>query len=147
MIFEKKTFVFDELLHLFYFHHHLPFPLTHPIQMMQVAEPKINSISNTNLQELSSTKKKKRFRSHTTRFPTTNVSRKNGIHDQPAHSRQIHINSIHSPHKTRNTILDEKSKSLFFVFLQISLQERMKKIQKIPSRKIFSEFFRIFLTE
>ena len=43
----------------------------------------------------------------TTKFPMTNVNKKNGMHGHPAHSKQIHIDSIHSPHKTRKTILKE----------------------------------------
>ncbi len=45
------------------------------------------------------------YKLRTTRFAMTNVNRKNGIHGHPAHSRHTHIDSIHSPHKTRKTIL------------------------------------------
>ncbi len=48
------------------------------------------------------------YKLRTTRFAMTNVNRKNGIHGHPAHSRHTHIDSIHSPHKTRKTILKKK---------------------------------------
>ena len=48
----------------------------------------------------------------TTKFPITNVSRKKGMHILPLHHIQSHIDSIHSPHSTRKTIMNECKKSI-----------------------------------
>lgn len=50
----------------------------------------------------------------TTRLPMTTVARKNGIHETSPTSIQSHIDSIHSPHSTRNTIMNECMKSVKF---------------------------------
>lgn len=50
----------------------------------------------------------------TTRLPMTTVARKNGMHDTSPTSIQSHIDSIHSPHSTRNTIMKECMKSVKF---------------------------------
>lgn len=44
----------------------------------------------------------------------TTVARKNGIHDTSPTNIQSHIDSIHSPHSTRNTIMNECIKSVKF---------------------------------
>ena len=44
----------------------------------------------------------------------TTVAKKNGIQDQSPTSMQSHIDSIHSPHNTRNTIMKECMKSVKF---------------------------------
>lgn len=44
----------------------------------------------------------------------TTVARKNGIHDTSPTNIQSHIDSIHSPHSTRNTIINECIKSVKF---------------------------------
>ena len=43
----------------------------------------------------------------TTRLPMIIVSRKNGMQMTPEQSMQSHMDSIHSPHRTRNTIMNE----------------------------------------
>jgi len=50
----------------------------------------------------------------TTKFPITTVAKKNGIQDQSPTSIQSHMDSIHSPHNTRNTIINECIKSVKF---------------------------------
>ena len=50
----------------------------------------------------------------TTRFPMTTVARKKGTHEKSPTSIQSHILSIHSPHNTRNTIINEWKKSVKF---------------------------------
>lgn len=50
----------------------------------------------------------------TTRFPITTVAKKNGMQEASPTSMQSHIDSIHSPHKTRNTIINECMKSVKF---------------------------------
>ena len=50
----------------------------------------------------------------TTRLPMTTVARKNGTHDQDPTHIQSHILSIHSPHNTLNTIINECIKSVKF---------------------------------
>jgi len=85
---------------------------------------------------------------HTTRLPMTYVNRKNGIHGHLAHSRHTHIDSIHSPHKTRKTILPKRKLNLSLSNTnQLNLHKCMKKIKKIPSWHIFTKFFGIFLTK
>lgn len=54
------------------------------------------------------------FKIRTTKFPMTTVARKNGIHDTSPTSMQSHMDSIHSPHSTRNTIMNECMKSVKF---------------------------------
>lgn len=51
---------------------------------------------------------------HTTRLPMTTVAKKNGMHVGSPTSKQSHIDSIHSPHNTRNTIMNECRKSVKF---------------------------------
>ena len=50
----------------------------------------------------------------TTKFPITTVARKNGTQTSEATHIQSHIDSIHSPHKTRNTIIKLCMKSTKF---------------------------------
>lgn len=50
----------------------------------------------------------------TTKLPMTTVAKKNGMHDTSPTSIQSHIDSIHSPHNTRNTIMNECIKSVKF---------------------------------
>jgi hypothetical protein len=50
----------------------------------------------------------------TTKFPITTVARKNGMQDTSPTYMQSHILSIHSPHNTRNTIINECMKSVKF---------------------------------
>lgn len=50
----------------------------------------------------------------TTRLPITTVARKNGIHDTSPTNIQSHIDSIHSPHNTLKTIMNECMKSVKF---------------------------------
>lgn len=50
----------------------------------------------------------------TTKFPITTVARKNGMQDTSPTSIQSHMDSIHSPHSTRNTIMNECMKSVKF---------------------------------
>lgn len=50
----------------------------------------------------------------TTRLPMTTVARKNGIQDQSPTNIQSHMDSIHSPQSTRNTIINECMKSVKF---------------------------------
>lgn len=50
----------------------------------------------------------------TTKFPITTVAKKKGMHDTSPTSIQSHIDSIHSPHNTRNTIINECIKSVKF---------------------------------
>lgn len=50
----------------------------------------------------------------TTRLPMTTVAKKNGIHVGSPTSKQSHMDSIHSPHNTRNTIMNECKKSVKF---------------------------------
>lgn len=50
----------------------------------------------------------------TTKLPITTVARKNGMHETSPTSIQSHIDSIHSPHRTRNTIMNECMKSVKF---------------------------------
>lgn len=50
----------------------------------------------------------------TTKFPMTTVAKKNGMQDQSPTSIQSHMDSIHSPHNTRNTIINECMKSVKF---------------------------------
>lgn len=50
----------------------------------------------------------------TTRLPITTVARKNGIQDTSPTNMQSHIDSIHSPHNTLNTIINECIKSIKF---------------------------------
>ena len=64
--------------------------------------------------ELNDASRRAKNKFNITRFPMTNVNRKNGIHGHPEHSRHIHNDSIHSPHKTRKTILE---KVIVFFFL------------------------------
>lgn len=54
------------------------------------------------------------FRTLTTRLPITTVARKNGIQDTSPTNIQSHIDSIHSPHSTLNTIINECMKSVKF---------------------------------
>lgn len=54
------------------------------------------------------------FRILTTKFPITTVAKKNGMHDTSPTNIQSHIDSIHSPHSTRNTIINECIKSVKF---------------------------------
>ena len=49
-----------------------------------------------------------------TRFPINTVARKYGTQAFPATQRQSHIDSIHSPHNTRNTIIKLCKKSVKF---------------------------------
>ena len=48
----------------------------------------------------------------TTRLPITTVARKNGMQVESPTSIQSHMDSIHSPHRTRNTIMKECMKSM-----------------------------------
>lgn len=50
----------------------------------------------------------------TTRLPITTVARKKGIQDTSPTYIQSHIDSIHSPQSTRNTIMKECMKSVKF---------------------------------
>ena len=50
----------------------------------------------------------------TTRFPITTVARKKGTQTYDATHMQTHMDSIHSPHKTRNTIMKLCIKSTKF---------------------------------
>ena len=50
----------------------------------------------------------------TTKLPITTVARKNGTQTSDATHIQSHIDSIHSPHKTRNTIMKLCMKSTKF---------------------------------
>lgn len=50
----------------------------------------------------------------TTKLPITTVARKNGMQDTSPTYMQSHILSIHSPHSTRNTIMNECMKSVKF---------------------------------
>lgn len=50
----------------------------------------------------------------TTRLPMTTVAKKNGMHVGSPTSKQSHMDSIHSPHNTRNTIMNECRKSVKF---------------------------------
>lgn len=50
----------------------------------------------------------------TTRFPMTTVARKKGMQETSPTNMQSHIDSIHSPHKTLNTIIKECMKSVKF---------------------------------
>lgn len=62
---------------------------------------------------------------NTTRLPMTTVAKKNGTQTAPDTRIQSHIDSIHSPHKTRNTIINECIKSLKF-HRGISLPPKLK---------------------
>lgn len=44
----------------------------------------------------------------------TTVAKKNGMHVESPTSMQSHMDSIHSPHSTRNTIMNECIKSVKF---------------------------------
>lgn len=55
-----------------------------------------------------------RKRLRTTRLPMTTVARKKGTQAAPATSMQSHMDSIHSPHSTRKTIMKECMKSSKF---------------------------------
>ena len=48
----------------------------------------------------------------TTRLPITTVARKNGMHVESPTNMQSHIDSIHSPQRTRKTIINECIKSI-----------------------------------
>ena len=50
----------------------------------------------------------------TTKFPMTTVARKKGTHTLEATHMQSHIDSIHSPHRTRKTIIKLCMKSVKF---------------------------------
>lgn len=50
----------------------------------------------------------------TTRLPITTVAKKNGIQETSPTYIQSHMDSIHSPHSTRNTIMKECMKSVKF---------------------------------
>lgn len=50
----------------------------------------------------------------TTKFPMTTVARKNGIQDTSPTYMQSHMDSIHSPQSTLNTIMKECMKSVKF---------------------------------
>ena len=50
----------------------------------------------------------------TTRLPMIIVVRKNGTQWKPQQCMQSQVNSIHSPHRTRNTIMNEWRKSWKF---------------------------------
>ncbi len=50
----------------------------------------------------------------TTKLPITTVAKKNGIQDTSPTYIQSHMDSIHSPHSTRNTIMNECMKSVKF---------------------------------
>ena len=98
---------FDRSLRQFYCHRLLW--LVHPTysnRTRRVTTPKTNSKPEKNDKKTVFSFSSKR----TTRFPMTKVKRKNGIQGQPAHSKQTHIDSIHSPQRTRKTILKKKEK-------------------------------------
>ena len=63
-------------------------------------------------EKLLSNKARKRLRM--TRFPTSTVARKYGTHGGPDTKMQSHMDSIHSPHKTLNTIMKLCMKSVKF---------------------------------
>ena len=48
------------------------------------------------------------------RFPMIIVKRKNGTQWKPEQCMQSHVDSIHSPHSTRKTIMKECMKSMKF---------------------------------
>ena len=62
--------------------------------------------------KLDSSRARKRLR--TTRFPMTTVARKKGTQTLLATNMQSHMDSIHSPHSTRNTIMKLCMKSMKF---------------------------------
>jgi len=79
----------------------------------------------------------------TTKFPMTTVAKKNGIQDQSPTSIQSHMDSIHSPHKTRNTIINECMKSVKF-HLGISLSGKRSTLsakEKPQFNTLLSPFF------
>ena len=57
---------------------------------------------------------KARNKLSTTRLPITTVARKKGTQAPPVTSIQSHMDSIHSPHKTLNIIINEWPKSVKF---------------------------------
>ena len=59
-------------------------------------------------------KSKARNRLRTTKLPMTTLAKKKGTQGAPATSMHPHIDSTHSPHKTRKTIIKECIKSLKF---------------------------------
>jgi len=79
----------------------------------------------------------------TTKFPMTTVAKKNGIQDQSPTSIQSHMDSIHSPHNTRNTIINECMKSVKF-HLGISLSGKRSTLsakEKPQFNALLSPFF------
>lgn len=50
----------------------------------------------------------------TTKLPMTTVAKKNGMQETSPTSMQSHMDSIHSPHSTRKTIIKECMKSVKF---------------------------------
>lgn len=87
------------------------------------------------------------FNTLTTKFPMTTVAKKNGIHDTSPTSMQSHIDSIHSPHSTRNTIMNECMKSVKFQrgispsgnrnTRSSFSREKLPKLVKLNSSKIY----------
>jgi hypothetical protein len=84
-------------------------------------------------------KAKKRFK--TTKLPMTTVARKKGTHGAPETLMQSHIDSIHSPHNTRNTIIKECIKSLKF---QRGISSPPK--LKLNNKRINLEIFNIYIS-
>ena len=68
-------------------------------------------------EKLESNKARKRLRM--TRFPTNTVAMKYGIQAFPLTKIQSHIDSIHSPQSTRNTIMKLERKFFFFEILKL----------------------------
>ncbi|GIX70908.1 hypothetical protein CEXT_614291 [Caerostris extrusa] len=66
----------------------------------------------------------------TTRLPITTVERKNGRHVHPLTSRQSHIDSIHSPQRTRNTIMKRVHEVFEIPIWNFSIRKSGKQVSR-----------------
>ena len=83
-------------------------------------------------EKLESKRARKRLRM--TKFPTRTVAMKYGIQAFPETKIQSHMDSIHSPHRTRKTIIKLKKFNFSLIVTKLSNNKPMHEVCKIPSR-------------